>query len=89
MNNFGVTEIEQGQNTGHPLGGYTHYLYLKNVMINRYKDKMADGGMMAKGGWIKFDKQEDFYYYSTPDKKIKTPFWYSVHEVKDIGSKKP
>ena len=42
---------------------------------------------MAKGGWLKSHKQEDFYYYSTPDKKIKTPFWYSVHEVKDIGSK--
>ena len=42
---------------------------------------------MAEGGWIKSEKQEDFYYYSTPDKKIKTPFWYSVHEVKDIGSK--
>jgi len=48
---------------------------------------MEDDNKMAKGGWIKSDKQEDFYYYSTPDKKIKTPFWYSVHEVKDIGSK--
>ncbi len=50
-------------------------------------DEFDLGGEMAKGGWIKSDKQEDFYLYSTPDKKIKTPYWYSVHEVKDIGNK--
>ena len=58
-----------------------YYVSDKDGEMIRKQNEMADGG------WIKSDKQEDFYYYSTPDKKIKTPFWYSVHEVKDIGSK--
>lgn len=69
--------------------GNVYYEYRNNRYDKRpdSKPRLEKGGMMAKGGWIKSDEQEDFYYYSTPDKKIKTPFWYSVHEVKDIGNK--
>lgn len=88
-----VAEVKEDRDSFEKYGGI---IYVRIPLTNKIasqilsiitRREMSDGGMMAKGGWIKSDEEEDFYYYSTPDKKIKTPFWYSVHEVKDIGTK--